>query len=166
MRREVRRTTLIRSLLLLGTGLVSMHQSLAGDLDVRKATPPSVSVLPVYSMRKGEDFCVRIDFQNTGTTPIRYVDLNKEVGFLQFPLYRDGELVPYAYSRPQVTLHESLIRELKPGAFVAHNLSIARYRKLPEGRYELRFRYFTYKSRFGFTPIDIAETPIAWIEVR
>lgn len=165
MRRKVLLSTLVFPVLL-GKGLVFVQQLPGCDLDAKEEQCPSVSVLPVYSMRKGQDFFFRIDFQNTGKTPIRYVDLNSEVGFLQFPLYRNGKLVPYAYSRPQVTLHESLIRELKPGENVAHNLSIARYKRLSEGRYELRFRYFTYKSRFGFTPIDIAETPIAWIEVR
>ncbi len=164
MRRKVLRSTLVLSLLL-GTGTVFVQRLPGGDLDAKEKQAPTVSVLPVYSMRKGQDLFFRIDFQNTGTTPIRYVELNSGVGFLHLPLYRDGKLVPYAYTQPQVTLHESLIRELKPGEFVAHNLSIARYRRLPKGRYELRFRYFTYKSRFGFTPIDIAETPIAWIEV-
>lgn len=152
-------------MMFVGTRAIFVTQLLGDDVVRDKHDAPSVTVLPVYSMPKGHDFFFRIDFQNTGQTSIRYVDTNGEVGFLNFPLYRDGNWVPYAVPPPQVMLHESYIRELKPGEFVAHKLSIATYKRLSKGRYQLRFRYFTYKSRYGFTPIDVAETPIAWIEV-
>ncbi len=128
----------------------------------------SVNICPVFELKAGEDESIRIDFQNTSESMIRYHTAGRHgVGGLSLMLYRDGKIVPN-----WITLcfspSKNDVRELKPGEVVSMRINPnALYKEFTPGRYELRFEYrvSNIKDRFDLTDFKHEQRPIAYIEV-
>jgi hypothetical protein len=107
-----------------------------------------IRVLPLIELPPGKGQVIKVEFSNISNQPIRYLlydDLRPNylpIAFLDFSLYKDGQLVRVLETPEGPRAYTRLVRELPPNESIASELDLKEtYGELPAGRYILHVSY-------------------------
>ena len=156
-----------RGLLLVAAGLAAAALALTCARWGATAPPPAaapVTLIPVVHLKASSDMRVEIEFENTSSHPIKYLEGGRGHAWVNHELLKDGRSVEEMTEGGPI-LASSRVRELNPGQRLsAQSWDLRdRHQKLAPGRYLFVARYRS-GSDFGLTPMDIEQKVYVIIE--
>jgi hypothetical protein len=141
---------LIIGLLGLGLASIGINSALSDDVSSQGTAEETahLRVLPLVEIPSPKGQVIKVEFANISNQPIRYLlydDLRPNylpIAFLEFSLYKDGQLVPVLETPEGPRAYPRLVRELPPNESIVSELDLKEtYGELPAGRYILRVSY-------------------------